>query len=119
MVGKYPRGCVKPEDVKPITADIKAGLTELTFDGERVIEKVFERGEVYDGPYGELGPDLVAVSNYGFDIKGSPKQKELFGNSGLTGMHTWDDAFFWSAEEPKENLNITDVAEIILRYMEN
>jgi predicted AlkP superfamily phosphohydrolase/phosphomutase len=119
MVGKYPRGCVQPEDVKHIVADIKAGLTELTCDGEQVIDKVYERGEVYDGPFGERGPDLVAVSKYGFDIKGSPKQKELFGRSALTGMHTWDDAFFWSAQEPPENLNITDVADIILQYMDN
>jgi predicted AlkP superfamily phosphohydrolase/phosphomutase len=117
MVGTFPRGCVQPEDVKPIIRDIKAGLTELRFDGEPVIDRVFERDEVYDGPYGEQGPDLVAVSKYGFDIKASPKQREIFGTSGLTGMHTWDDAFFWAADEPKEDLNITDVAEIILQYM--
>lgn len=119
MVGKYPRGCVKLEDVKPIIADIQAGLTDLTFDGEKVIDRVFERAEVYDGPFGEQGPDLVAVSRYGFDIKGSPKQKELFGRSALTGMHTWDDAFLWSAHESPEDLNITDVAEIILQYMDS
>ena len=65
-----------------------------------------------------MGPDLVAVSKYGYDIKGSPKENELFGNSPLTGMHTWDDAFLWSAEEPPEDLNITDVAQIILQYMD-
>ncbi|UCD57452.1 MAG: alkaline phosphatase family protein [Candidatus Hydrogenedentota bacterium] len=119
LAGKFPKGCVKPEDVRPIVADVKAGLSELTLEGERVIEKVFERDEAYDGPYAALGPDLVAVSKYGFDIKGSPKRKELFGRSALTGMHTWDDAFLWSAHEPPENLNITDVAEIILRYMES
>ncbi len=119
LVGKFPKGCVKPEDVKPITADIAAGLAELTCDGERVIDRVFERDEAYDGPFAERGPNLVAVSKYGFDIKGSPKRKELFGRSALTGMHTWDDAFLWSAQQPKEDLNITDVAEIILQYMES
>jgi len=118
MVGKYPKGCVKPEDVKPIVADLKAGLTELTHDGEQVIYKVFEREEAYDGPFAEQGPDLIAVSNYGFDVKGSPKQQELFGRTPLTGMHTWDDAFLCSAEELPEELNITDVADIILQYME-
>ncbi len=66
-----------------------------------------------------MGPDLVAVSNYGFDIKASPKHKELFGRSPLTGMHTWDDAFLWSAQKPPENLNITDVAQLILEHMES
>ncbi len=118
MVGKYPKGCVKPEDVKPIVADIKAGLTELTCNGDRVIDKVFDREEAYDGPFAAQGPDLVAVSKYGYDVKGSPKHKELFGRTPLTGMHTWDDAFFWSAQELPEDLNITDVAEIILQYMD-
>jgi predicted AlkP superfamily phosphohydrolase/phosphomutase len=119
LAGKFPKGCVKPEDVRPITADIAAGLTELTCNGEHVIDKVFKRDEAYEGPFAERGPDLVAVSKYGFDIKGSPKRKELFGRSALTGMHTWDDAFLWSAQQPKEDLNITDVAEIILQHMES
>ncbi len=119
MAGKYPKGCVKPEDVKPIVADIKAGLTELMCDDDRVIDKVYEREEAYDGPYAAQGPDLIAVSKYGYDIKGSPKHTELFGRTALTGMHTWDDAFFLSTLEPPESLNITDVADIILQYMDS
>ena len=118
MVGKYPKGCVKPEDVKHIKADIMAGLAELKSDGEQVIDRVFERDEAYDGPFAVLGPDLIPVSKYGFDIKGSPKHKDLFGNTPLTGMHTWDDAFLFSAEETPESLNIIDVAEIILQEMD-
>jgi predicted AlkP superfamily phosphohydrolase/phosphomutase len=118
MADRYPKGCVRPEDVKPIAADIKAALTELAIDGDRVIEKVFDREEAYDGPFAEQGPDLIAVSKYGYDIKGSPKHTELFGRSPLTGMHTWDDAFFWSDEETAEDINITDVAGIILQHVD-
>jgi predicted AlkP superfamily phosphohydrolase/phosphomutase len=119
LVGKYPKGAVKAEDVRSIVADIKAGLSELSCNGDRVIEKVFERTEAYDGPFAETGPDLVVVSKYGYDVKASPKKKDLFGQSALTGMHTWDDAFFWSSQKPPENLNITDLAHIILQYLEN
>ncbi|RJP17690.1 MAG: hypothetical protein C4520_15885 [Candidatus Abyssobacteria bacterium SURF_5] len=118
MTGKYPKGSVKPEDVRSIVADIKAGLSELSCNGDRVVEKVFERAEAYDGPFAEQGPDLVVVSKYGYDVKSSPKKKELFGRSALTGMHTWDDAFFFSPQQPPQNLNITDIAGIILQYME-
>ncbi len=118
MAGKYPKGSVKPEDVRPILTDIKAGLSELTIEGEHIMQHVFERDAVYDGPFASQGPDLVAVSKYGFDIKGSLKQTALFGRSVLTGMHTWDDAFLWSAHKPPENLNITDVAGMILEHME-
>lgn len=118
LVGKYPKGKVKPEDVRPILSDIKAGLSELSCNGDRVIEKVFERAEAYDGPFAEQGPDLVVVPRYGYDVKASPKRTELFGQSALTGMHTWDDAFFWSSQQPPEKLNITDLAHIIMQYME-
>lgn len=118
LVGKYPKGSVKPGDAGPILADIKAGLSELTFDGERVIERVFERAEAYHGPFADQGPDLIAVSRYGYDIKGSLKRKEIFGETALTGMHTWDDAFLWSAQNLPEQPYIQDVAEIILQYMD-
>jgi predicted AlkP superfamily phosphohydrolase/phosphomutase len=119
LAGKYPKGFVKPEDVRPIMVDIKAGLGELSCNGDMVVQKVFERAEAYDGPCAEQGPDLVVVSKYGYDIKASPKKKELFGTSALTGMHTWDDAFFWSSSPPPENLNITDISPLILQYMED
>jgi predicted AlkP superfamily phosphohydrolase/phosphomutase len=119
LAGKYPKGSVKPEDARPILADIKAGLRELSCNGDMVVDRVFERAEAYDGPFAEQGPDLVVVSKYGYDVKASPKKKELFGRSALTGMHTWDDAFFWSSQQPPQNLNITNIADIILQYMED
>jgi predicted AlkP superfamily phosphohydrolase/phosphomutase len=61
-----------------------------------------------------MGPDLIVLSNHGFDMKGSVKKKEIFGKTDLEGMHTWDDAFFFSYKKEKENLNISDLAEIIL-----
>jgi len=48
-------------------------------------------------------------------MKGSIKKKEIFGRSGLQGMHTWDDAFFWAAEDHGDDLEIADVAPIILK----
>jgi hypothetical protein len=32
-------------------------------------------------------------------------------------MHTWDDAFFWSAEPVKQDINIVDLAGIIERKL--
>jgi len=116
-LGKYPKGCVKPQDVRSIVTDIKAGLSELTCNGEHVVDKVFERNEVYEGPFSANGPDLIGVPKYGFDIKAAPKKMELFGRTALTGMHTWDDAFLWSSQKPPDNLNITNVAELILQYI--
>ena len=112
--GRFPKGVVDDASARAIIDEIKAGLTELTYEGEPVIERVFERDEVYSGPATAGGPDILPVGNHGFDLKGTVKEPELFGRTNLTGMHTWDDAFFWSKEEPPSALDITDLSNIIL-----
>ena len=48
------------------------------------------------------------------DLKGTIKEPDLFGRTNLTGMHTWDEAFFWSAKEAPSDLDITQLAGIIM-----
>lgn len=111
--GRFPKGCVDEASARSIIDEIKAGLTELTHDGEPVIERVFEVAEVYSGPETKNGPDLLPVGNHGFDLKGTVKAGELFTRTNLTGMHTWDDAFFWSKDETPADLDITQLAGMI------
>ncbi len=115
LEGNFPKGTVKPEQTEEIKQEIKEGLLGLEFNGERVLEMVKDRDEAYHGPEARNGPDLVAVSCHGFDLKAAPGAKDLFTRTDLTGMHTWDDAFFWSSEPVKDDLNITDLAEVITR----
>ncbi len=76
---------------------------------------VFRRDDIYEGPYTENGPDLIALSHYGFDLKASTKPTPLFKvTPQLVGMHNNDDAFFWSKGEQKDDFNIVDIAGIIL-----
>ena len=112
--GRFPKGSVDDASARAIMDEIKAGLAELQYDGKPVIERVFERDEVYSGPQSARGPDLIPVGNHGFDLKGTIKEAELFGRTNLTGMHTWDEAFFWSAKEAPADLNITQLAGIIM-----
>ncbi len=115
--GRYPKGSVEAGELEKVKTEIRAGLEALEHDGEKVFFKIFDRGEVYSGPVVQDGPDLVAVGNYGFDVKGSPKETDLFKRTNLEGMHTWDDAFFWSKDATPEDLNITDLAGIILKKL--
>ncbi len=112
--GRFPKGSVDDASSRVVADEIKAGLSELQFGGRPVIERVFERDEVYSGPETPRAPDLLPVGHHGFDLKGTIKEKELFGRTNLTGMHTWDDAFFWSLGEAREDLDITALAEIII-----
>jgi predicted AlkP superfamily phosphohydrolase/phosphomutase len=111
--GRFPKGSVDEGSARTVAEEIKSGLAELAHDGETVIERVFERDEVYSGPQAKHGPDLLPVGHHGFDLKGTIKEPDVFGRTNLTGMHTWDDAFFWSLRGAPDDLHITQLAEIV------
>ncbi len=113
--GKFPQGSVDQSEKKPLKEEIKNKLKNLEYKGKKVVKRVFDTEEIYSGPEISKGPDLIVLSEYGFDMKGSVKKKEVFGRSGLQGMHTWDDAFFWAHAEHGQDLTISDLAEIIMR----
>jgi predicted AlkP superfamily phosphohydrolase/phosphomutase len=111
--GRFPAGCVEASQVAPLKAELQAGLKSLEYDGRPVMREVFDAADIYRGPLVELGPDLVCLSHRGFDVKGSVKRREVFGRTAFQGMHTWDDAFFWSAQPPPDDLNIVNLADIV------
>ncbi|GAF73177.1 unnamed protein product, partial [marine sediment metagenome] len=111
---KFPEGCVEPSEKKALKEEISKKLERLEYKGKKVVRCVFDAEEIYSGPYLAEGPDLIVLSERGFDMKGSVKKKEIFGRSKLQGMHTWDDAFFLSKKEQGQDLSISDLAKIIL-----
>ena len=114
LKGRFPKGAVEPADVPVLRREIAAGLAGLGHGGRKVARRVFEREEIYSGPFASRGPDLLVLGEPGFDMKGSVKKKEVFGRTSLQGMHTWDDAFFWAADDHGPDLAIEDLAAIIL-----
>jgi predicted AlkP superfamily phosphohydrolase/phosphomutase len=112
---KFPKGSVERARRRALKEDIAAKLAKLEYQGKRVVKRVFMAEDVYSGPFASKGPDLIVVGEPGFDMKGSVRKKEIFGRSGLQGMHTWDDAFFWASEDLGEDLKIADVAPVILK----
>ncbi len=115
--GKYPFGSVSSGDEhNGLVDELKEKLDKVEYKGKNVIKRILKRDEIYTGPYAENGPDLVAQSNYGFDLKGTVKSKEVFGNSFLTGMHTQDDAFVILPEEEnvEQKPHISQLKDMIL-----
>lgn len=112
--GRFPKGEVEPDEVEPLKQELREKLEKLEFNSKKVVRRVIDRKEVYSGPYIEEGPHLIVLTHHGFDAKGSVTQKEVFGRSNLTGMHTWDDAFFFSFKKAKDNLNIIEISQILL-----
>ncbi len=63
LKGRQPQGCVAPEDARPLLDDLKAGLFAIPHPetGTPLVEKVYEREELYEGPHAHLAPDLTVV----------------------------------------------------------
>jgi len=111
---KFPKGSVDLSEKQGLKKELTEKLKNLEHSGSKVVREVFDTDEIYSGPHVASGPDLIVLSEYGFDMKGSVKKKEVFGRSNLQGMHTWDDAFFWANSKKDEDLSISDLSSIIL-----
>jgi len=114
LKGKFPRGWVDEPEKESLKRELSQKLEKLEYNGKKVVRKIFDAHEVYSGPYVDKGPDLIVLSEYGFDMKGSVKKKDIFGRTNLQGMHTWDDAFFWAHRDYGDDLSISDLASIIM-----
>jgi predicted AlkP superfamily phosphohydrolase/phosphomutase len=115
---RFPRGQVESSEIPELKQELTKQLKSLQYQGKPVIDNVFDTAEVYHGPHKSRGPDLIAVAKHGFDLKGSIKKKNIFDRSNLQGMHTWDNAFFWSRNEHSGDLRISGLSEIILSHFE-
>jgi predicted AlkP superfamily phosphohydrolase/phosphomutase len=114
---RFPKGCVTSSDKKSLKQDIADALKTLEFEGKKVVREVFDSEDIYTGRYVPDGPDLIVLSEYGFDMKGSVRKKEIFGRTNLQGMHTWDDAFFWANADYGLDLSISNLSSIILEKL--
>jgi predicted AlkP superfamily phosphohydrolase/phosphomutase len=115
LKSKFPAGTVEASEGQALKLEIAGKLERLTYEGRKVVKKVFFAEDIYHGPLVPLGPDLIVVGETGFDMKGSVKKKEVFGRTSLQGMHTWADAFFWAAEDMGSDLSIQDIAPMIMK----
>ncbi len=71
--GREPEGCVAPEDYDRVREDVARQLLTLTDpeDGDRIVNQVYRREELYSGPYLEEAPDLVVtMRDYAYMTRG-------------------------------------------------
>ena len=111
---RFPEGFLTEAQALALRNELKEKLLQLEFESEKVLRAIYFPEEIYSGPEIYRAPDLILVSKPGFDLKGNITQTEIFGNTDLTGMHTYDDAFFWARECNQEKVKITDLAEIFI-----
>ncbi|MDD3627929.1 MAG: alkaline phosphatase family protein, partial [bacterium] len=104
LKGREEKGSVANEDYEKYRDEIITKLTGLKDPetGEVVIIKVHKREDIYDGEYINEVADLIAIGPDGIDIKGNIKKEKLLEEGFISGMHTYDDAFFYLKSELPE-----------------
>jgi len=117
--GKFPAGRVKKSDAEKVKEELKKLFTGLTDEnGSPVIRRIYEKEEIYRGPFADIAPDLVLMANNGFDLKGNLRKRDVFTNDIFTGMHSWHNAIFVAPEHVKtpDDINIEHPSRIVIDY---
>lgn len=118
LEGKYKRGGVKMQDYERLRDEVRSKFSNLEIEGEKVIREIFYKEDIYHGEYFDNAPDLVLLSNYGFDLKAGVTKDSLYGKTFFEGMHTQDnavliDTFGFSLEE---HPYIYDIGKALQEY---
>jgi predicted AlkP superfamily phosphohydrolase/phosphomutase len=113
LKGREEKGTVNLRDYDKVRADIKDRLLRLEDPetNERIVDRVFMREEIYQGPLLEQAADIIAHPVDGYDLKAG-SGNDTFVRTALEGMHTYDDAFVCGVSMDVSALeSIQDVAE--------
>ncbi len=98
LSGRFTRGSVRQAEARSLCEDIRAGLLELRFEGEPVMEAVHYGQELYPDAVAGMVPDLVCQARPGFSLTAKWDRREVFGHFGRTGCHTAQGALWWDSE---------------------
>lgn len=122
--GRYPKGNVNADDVEAIKRDLTSLFEGVEHDGTgtKIVRRVFDGSVVYSGPYAARGPDLLLIPKNGYDMKGRLGANTVVGERRLQGMHTWDDAFFFTTRKDllseTEEFTIVDTPWKVLKSLD-
>lgn len=91
-------------------------FSSLKFDNDPVFSHIIKREDIYSGPLAKKGADILLIPEYGFDPKGTLREKEIFVKPKLNGMHSYDNAFFISSPniDIPEGFSVKDPHWVIL-----
>jgi len=126
--GRQPMGIVNPgTEYENIREEIINKLSELKDPetGDYVVRKVYKREEIYEGPYLNQAPDIIATPNdyyEFFGMHGFSFNKVIDYTFANSGEHTLNGIFIAVGEGIKrgveiEGANIIDLAPTILHIM--
>jgi len=122
LEGREPRGTVPESEYEQKRDQLKEALEELEGpNGKKVCDRVVENEDAFHGDHEDIAPDLVAVPNYGFDLKAGFKgHDDVFGHGPRNGMHSFDNAslFVDDPDATVEDVDLYDIAPTVLDLLE-
>ncbi|OGR34167.1 MAG: phosphodiesterase [Desulfovibrionales bacterium GWA2_65_9] len=122
---RFSRGCVAEAETPALLRDLSALLLGLTWEGRRVMNRVLDGRELYQGREVVDAPDLVCVPEPGFDLKAKFDRAGVFGLCGRFGMHRPEDAIFFDSKATasatasattSRPTRVRDVGRLVLEY---
>lgn len=116
--GKYPAGCIEPQDKENCLKDLENLFSSLYIGGRKVIKHMHRKEQVYAGPCLDDAPDLILIAEQGFNLKGAMTAKELTSIGPFTGQHTYEDAFLLLSDKNlaaglPDELSVIDAGQLI------
>ena len=121
LEGKFPKGYVKENEKEKILKELEKFFSDFKINGKKVIKRIFRKEEIYHGKFLDKAPDLVLLSEEGFDLKGRFNEIQIEKKGIFTGKHKYENAFFFCNKKEKikniNNFSIFEISEIILDYL--
>lgn len=117
LKGREEKGNVPLEKYDKIREELKEKLLNLRSpEGEKIIEKVFFREEIYKGKYLENAADIIAHPSWGFDLKANVNTFSICEKpKAIEGMHTYEDAVIFGVGINLNRVNsIEDPLKVLL-----
>jgi predicted AlkP superfamily phosphohydrolase/phosphomutase len=117
--GRFARGRVTATEAPALLRDLRALLLGLTFEGCRVMNRVLDGSELYQGQAAADAPDLVCVPEPGFDLKAKFDRTSVYGFCGRFGMHRPEDAIFFDSSGSStatRPARVRDVGQLVLDH---
>ncbi|MFO0907479.1 MAG: alkaline phosphatase family protein [Isosphaeraceae bacterium] len=119
LKGRQPQGCVEPNDARAVLDDLKAGLLAIPHPetGQPLVERVYEREEIYNGPHAHLGPDLtVVLGDWRYRTIGLhdfTTHRMISPAFGPTGDHRMEGVFIASGPAIRPGATLADDADLM------
>jgi len=124
LKGREPQGAVAPEEYRQIRDAIKRDLlSEKDPEGNNLLDRVYFREEIYQGPYLEEAPDIVFLpadmKNKALGTLDFTSNRFMFPVYGNSGDHRMEGIFLGVGEAFREGedlgrISILDVAPTLL-----